>query len=78
MSKMREQTCKNTTTNHSHCFGGGDDSMCNESGVVGVLKSGVVWLGCSGGHGSNHGADHGNGRGVVAGMQIPSCFVVSA
>jgi len=41
----------------------------------------VVWRGCSGGHGSNHGADHGNGfliGGVVAWMQIPSCFVVSA
>jgi hypothetical protein len=30
---------------------------------------------------SNYGADHGNGfsiGGVVGGMQIPSCFVVSA
>jgi hypothetical protein len=41
----------------------------------------AVWRGSSGGHGSNHGADHGNGfliGGVVDGMQIPSCFVVSA
>ena len=40
-----------------------------------------MWRGCSGGHGSNHGADHGNSfliGGVVARMQIPSCFVVSA
>jgi hypothetical protein len=41
----------------------------------------VVWQGCSGVHGGNHGANHDNGfliGGVVAGMQISSCFVVSA
>ena len=38
----------------------------------------VVWQGCSVGHGSNHGADRDKGRGVVAGMQITSCFVASA
>ena len=37
---MSEQTCKNTTTNNLHCFGGDDDSACDESGIVGVLKSG--------------------------------------
>jgi hypothetical protein len=47
----------------------------------------MVWWDCSGGHGSDHGADcgadHGADRdngfligGMVAGMQIPSCFVV--
>jgi len=75
---MSEQTCKNTTTIHSHCFGSGDDSACDKSGVVGVLKSGGGVAGRSGGHGSNHGANHGHGGGVVAGMQIPSCFVISA
>ena len=38
---MIEQTGKNTTTNHLLCLGGGeDDCACDESGVVGVLKSG--------------------------------------
>ena len=37
---MSEQTCINTTTKHSHCLGGGNDCACDESGIVGVLKSG--------------------------------------
>ncbi len=57
-----------------------DDSACDESVVVGVLKSGggVAGLQC---HGSNHRAYCCNGviiGDVVAGMQIPTCFVVSA
>ncbi len=48
----------------------------------------MVWRDCSAGHRSDHGADrgadHGADRdngfligGMVAGMQIPSCFVVT-
>ena len=37
---MSEQICKNTTTNHLHCVGSGNDSTHDESGIVGVLKSG--------------------------------------